>query len=289
MEGFDYTVPNNGMGNYNQPENENNESAPGFFKQFPYAFNPQKYGELVRTKIGSVIGFVVLLALVCTLISALNFVIFHGNTDAIKEQLDKFPDFCIKNGELSMAEDFVYAYEDGDEGMFISISSDVESCNLSDAQELYEEDGYSVIVLASRTNLVMASDGEYNTLVYKDFGNLVIDKQWIMQVLIPFFMIFVLIGYIVFFVGRTFWYFACAAFYMLVGMICAAIFHKKFEAGVLFKTAVYAKVLMFVVASVLAVLPVTIEIPGFIRTMITLAMMIFAFQVIPQKPNVQNQ
>ena len=50
MEGFDYTVPNNGMGNYNQPENGNNESVPGFFKQFPYAFNPQKYGELVRTK-----------------------------------------------------------------------------------------------------------------------------------------------------------------------------------------------------------------------------------------------
>lgn len=289
MEEFDYTVPNNGMGNYNQPENENNESAPDFFKQFPYAFNPQKYGKLVRNKIGSIIGFVVLLTLACTLISALNFMIFHGNTNAIKEQVDKFPDFCIKDGELSMAEDFVYAYEDGDDGMYIYVSSDVESCDLSDAQELYEEDGYSTIVLASRTNLVMESNGEYNTLVYKDLGKLVIDKQWILQVLIPFFMIFVLIGYIVFFVGRTLWYFACAAFYMLVGMICAAIFHKKFEAGVLFKTAVYAKVLMFVVVSILTVLPLNVEIPAFIRTMITLAMMIFAFQVIPQKQNVQNQ
>ena len=74
--------------------------------------------------------------------------------------------------------------------------------------------------------------------------------------------------------------------YMLIAMICAKIFHRDIAAGVLFKASVYAKVLMTVVACLLSVLAVAITIPAFIRTMITLAMIIAAFGHLPQRTNV---
>lgn len=49
--------------------------VPNIFEQFAYAFVPPKYGSPVKVKVGSMIGFVVLLTLLATILSAVKFFI----------------------------------------------------------------------------------------------------------------------------------------------------------------------------------------------------------------------
>ena len=55
-----------------QQNNPYQQKAPNIFKQFCLAFVPAGYDRLAKVKIGSMIGFVTLLALVATLISVIH-------------------------------------------------------------------------------------------------------------------------------------------------------------------------------------------------------------------------
>lgn len=267
--------------NMYQPYEE--PKRPNFFMQFPYSFNPTKYGILSNVKVGAMIGFVVLLLAVCTLISYISFAISFNDMDEFNEVIDVFPYFSVEDGEFYIEEEF--EFDDPNKEAYVFMSDEYDSFLLADAETLHNE-GYDAVILVSRTNLVMESDGEYNQLSFKDFGSFSFDKDWIIDTLIPGLFVVISIGFIVYFIARTFWYFFCALIYMLIAMLCALIFHRNFSAGVFYKTCVYAKVLMTVVACLLSVLPVAVTIPGYIRTMITLAMIIVAFGNLPEKSNV---
>ena len=104
--------------------------------------------------------------------------------------------------------------------------------------------------------------------------------------MIPLTMVVVIVGYIIFFVGRVLWYFFCAAVYLLFAMIIASILKKQQPAGALFRIAVYSKVLMFVVATFLSVFPfVNYSVPFLLRVGITVVFMGFAIAQLPE----QNQ
>lgn len=272
-----FNLDNNIYQNYEEPKKTS------FFLQFPYSFNPTKYGMLMNVNVGAMIGFVVLLLAICTLVSYISFAISFNDKEAFNAVMDVVPYFSLDNGEFYIEEDF--EYDDPNKDAYLYFSDDYDSFSVGDAEDVHNN-GYDSVVLISRTNLVMESDGEYNQLYFRDISNLSFDKNWIMESMLPVLFFVISIGFFVYFIGRIFWYFFCALIYMLIAMLCALIFHRKFSAGVFYKTCVYAKVLMTVVACLLSVLPIAITIPGYIRTMITLAMIIVSFGNLPEKSNV---
>lgn len=65
-------------------------------------------------------------------------------------------------------------------------------------------------------------------------------------------------------------------------MLIASAMNKQVPGEVLFKTAVYAKVLMFVVATLLGLIPfVDISVPFLFRVAVTIAFMGFAIRKLP--------
>ena len=101
-------------------------------------------------------------------------------------------------------------------------------------------------------------------------------------ILMPFIMVFLCVAYIVYFLWRVLWYFLCAAVYLLFAMLIASVLKKQVPGEALFRTAVYAKVLMFAVATVLDLIPlVDLSVPFLFRVAITTVFMGFAIAKLP--------
>lgn len=271
----------NGYGNqggsYNYGGNSEQQKAPNILQQFGLSFIPPRYDELTRVKTGSMIGFVTLLALVATIISFLSLMIGFSPSD-MKEVAGYLPDFEISGGRLHLEEDFVY----DEEPIVIYMTEYIEEFTYEDAAELADE-GYQDILLVGRDRISLMQNGEYQQLDFADFGSeLEISRDWIIEQLIPIIMVVIVIGYICFFIGRICWYFLCAAIYMLFGMLIASVMKKQLSAGALYRTAVYAKVLMFVIATLLSAVPfVVLSVPFMFRFVITMVFMGFAIAKLP--------
>ncbi len=272
---------NNGYGNqggsYNYDGNCEPQKAPNILQQFVLAFIPPRYDGLTRVKTGSMIGFVTLLALVATIISFLSLMIGFSPSD-MKELAGYLPDFEISGGRLHLDEDFMY----DEDPILIYMTEDIDEFTYEDAAELAGE-GYQDVLLVGRNRISVMQNGEYQQLDFADFGSeLEISREWIIEQLIPIIMVVIVIGYICFFIGRICWYFLCAAIYMLFGMLIASIMKKQLSAGALYRTAVYAKVLMFVIATLISAVPfVVLSVPFMFRLVITLVFMGFAIAKLP--------
>lgn len=274
--------PNNGYQNFNNNYAYNNsaaQKAPNIFQQFAYSFVPPKYAGFANVKTGSMIGFVTLLTLIATLITFLQVVISYVSFGGVETILDEVPDFYISNGEFSIEEDFVL--DEGD--VYIYFTEDIDEFTYDDAKSLSDQ-GYDNILLIGRDKYCQMQNEKYQEIYFDKMGNITLDKDWIINSLMPVIWGCIGVGFLIFFVCRTLWYFVCAALYMLIAMIIASCFHKKISSGNLFKAAVYAKVLMFVVALLLSLIPiVNISVPGILRTIITIVFLAFAVQYMPQK------
>lgn len=272
---------NNGYGNqggsYNYGGNSEPQKAPNILQQFVLAFIPPRYDGLTRVKTGSMIGFVTLLALVATIISFLSLMIGFSPSD-MKELAGYLPDFEISGGRLHLDEDFMY----DEDPILIYMTEDIDEFTYEDAAELADE-GYQDVLLVGQNRISVMQNGEYQQLDFADLGSeLEISREWIIEQLIPIIMVVIVIGYICFFIGRICWYFLCAAIYMLFGMLIASIMKKQLSAGALYRTAVYAKVLMFVIATLISAIPfVVLSVPFMFRFVITLVFMGFAIAKLP--------
>lgn len=264
-------------------ENGMPQKAPNIFRQFLYSFVPSRYGSFANVGTGSMIGFVTLLTFTATLllfiIASIRIMAFGG----FEAVLDKVPDFEISHGRFSIDKEFYVA--EGD--TFFYFTDEIPVFTYDDVKELRTE-GYKQILLISRGNLAMYQNAQYQEIEFSQLNdNITFNKLWLKNVFFPIMWICMAIGMAIFFVFRTFWYFACAAMYMLVGLIIAAISQKSISAGNLFKTAVYAKVVMFVAALVFSQIPfLPVLIPGIlkitVRFIITVVFMAFAIQYVPQ-------
>lgn len=177
-----------------------------------------------------------------------------------------------------MAEDFMF-----DEGsVFIYMTEDIESFSYDDADAIADE-GYQDVMLVGRDRISILQNGEYQQLDFSDLGSsFTLSREWIATGLAPFVMVIIVVAYIVFFLWRILWYFLCAAVYLLFAMLIATVMHKQVPGEVLFRTAVYAKVLMFVVATVLSLIPfVDLSVPFILRVVITTVFMGFAIAKLP--------
>lgn len=252
------------------------EKAPNIFRQFLLAFVPTKYSALTKVKVGSMIGFVTLLVLIATAFSFISLALELSSID-MEEVAEALPDFEVKSGRLYLDEDFVF--DEG--GVFIYMTEDIDGFSYEDAADLAAE-GYQNIMLIGRDRLSIMQNTEYQQLDFKDLGSLAISRSWIVTKFVPFILVVVAIAYVFFFVGRVLWYFLCAAIYMLIGMAVAAIASKHIETGELFRIAVYSKVLFFVIATVISLLPfVDFAIPFWFRVAVTTAFMAFAIVKLP--------
>jgi len=269
----------NGYGNYGGPYNYGNnlepQKAPNIFQQFVLSFIPTRYDRLMGVSTGSMIGFVTLLALIATVLSFTVLAVGFSPND-VKEWVEKLPDFEIRNGRLSIEEDFMY---DGD-GVFVYMTDDIEEFSYDDAA-MIEAEGYQNILLVGRDGLSIMQDGAYQQ---SDFIGINISRGWFVDTLMPVMMVLIVLAYIIFFVGRVLWYFLCAAVYLLFAMLIASIMKKRLPAGALFRTAVYSKVLMFVAAALLSAFPfVHFSVPFILRAAVTVVFMGFAIAKLPER------
>jgi len=273
----------NGYGSYgsayHSDSDPDSQEAPNIFRQFVLSFIPPQYGRLTKVRTGSMILFVTLLALVATIISFAGMAFSYSSGD-VKEWLNALPDFEVSDGRLYMAEDFVF----DEDGMFIYLTDKINGFSYDDASEIARQ-GYRNVLLAGRDRLSLLQNGEYQQLNFRNLGSdVTLNKNWIADTVMPVMMILIAIGYIVFFVGRIFWYFLCAAVYLLFALLMAQMMKKKQSAGALFRTAVYSKVLMFVVTTLLGVIPfVHFSVPFILRIVITMVFMGFAIAKLPER------
>lgn len=255
--------------------------VPNIFEQFAYAFVPPKYGSLTKVKVGSMIGFVTLLTLLATILSVVNIFIAFSLLGSPLSVLEDVPDFELKNGRFYIDEEYVF--DDGD--MLVYLTDEIDEFTY-DYVDYYKELGYSELILVGRDKISLLNNGQYQEKRFKDMDmseNFIINKEWIKETFMPILWIFMVVGCVLFFIIRTLWYFFCAMLYFLVALVVASIMQKKVSAGALYRTAVYSKVLMFVVGMVLGLMPyVNISVPGIINIVITIAFMCFAIYMLPK-------
>lgn len=251
-------MDSNNFNNMQQPQ-----KAPNIFKQFVLAFVPTQYGRLAKVKTGSMIGFVVLLALIATIIEFVRFTAVVLPLVNKLETSDAIPDFSVRNGELSLSQEVIFDQD----GMFIYITDEVDKFTRQET-EFLEDNGYVQILLLSRTNMVVVNNNQYQEMKWSEFGNTAaIDKEWLINTLMPVVWVFVIVGYVFYFVGRVFWYFFCAAIYLLIGLIIASVMNKKVSGGALYRAAVYSKVFMFVIMTAIGLIPfISILFPAILRS-----------------------
>ena len=271
----------NGYGNYNGGGNVSPQKAPNIFQQFALSFIPTQYERLTRVKTGSMIGFVTLLALAATLLSFLAVIFDFGSID-MEELASQLPDYTLADGRLYMEEDFLY----DESGIFVYMTEDIDGFSYEDAAELAAE-GYQDVMLVGRDSISLMQDGQYQQADFADFGDtLEISREWIASTLMPLVVVILIIAYIIIFLGMGLGYFLFAAVYLLFAMLIAAVMKKNLDTGALFRTAVYAKVLMFTVATVLNLIPfVHFSVPFLLRVAITLGFMGFAIAKLPGQNN----
>lgn len=265
----------NGYGNYGGSSEP--QKAPNIFQQFAFSFVPNLYDRLVKVKTGSMIGFVTLLVLLATLLSFVSVVAEFASVD-MEELAAQLPEFKLTGGRLYMEEDFLY-----DEGnILVYMTEDIDGFTYDDADELVDE-GYQDVLLVGRDRISIMQNGEYQQLDFSDLGDsFEISREWIATKLAPFIMVVLVLGYIVFFLWRVLWYFLCAAVYLLFAMLIASVMNRHVPGEALFRTAVYAKVLMFVVVTFLDLIPfVDISVPFLLRVVITTVFMGFAIAKLP--------
>lgn len=223
------------------------------------------------------IGFVTLLVLVATLLSFASVMVSFSSID-MGEIASKLPEFALEDGRLYMEEDFLF-----DEGnVFVYMTEGIDSFSYEDADEIADE-GYQNVMLVGRDRLSLMQNGEYQQLDFSDLGDsFALSREWIATKMAPFIMVIIIVLYTVFFLWRILWYFLCAAVYLLFGMLIASVMNKRVPTEALFRTAVYAKVLMFVVATVFDLIPfLDLSVPFLFRVVITTVFMGFAIAKLP--------
>lgn len=255
------------------------QKAPNIFMQFVYSFVPPRYSRLAKVKTGSMIGFVTLLMFVITLVSFVTLGLKYIASGGVESALDELPDFELKDGYFSIDEEYFY---DEDE-MLVFLSDYEEEYTYDDVMELSSL-GYRMILLVTCDKLCILNNGKYQEFYFYQMADgFEFNKDWIVNSLMPVLWVFLVIGFVIFFVCRTLWYFLCAAIYLLIAMLIALICQKRASAGDLFRVAVYSRVPMFVVALLLSVLPfVSFSVPGIVRIFVTIVIMGFGVWSLPQ-------
>lgn len=219
---------------------------PNILKQLGYSFIPHRYEKLAAVKTGSMIGFVTLLSLTSTLCILAAFIITFIARGGADTFLDWVPEFELRNGILSLEDDY-YVKDTG--YIYIYLTDQIDGFRPDDINHIIEQ-GYGKAILGGSEKIVLIQNGTYVEHYYTAYGDdLELNRKIIVEKLMPILWVIYGIMFLIFFVGRTFWYFGCASLYFLAALLITSLLRRKIPAGTLFRVAIYAKVPMLVVTT----------------------------------------
>lgn len=248
-----------GTGYYNAPDTKNwsrQERMP-FFKQLFISFVPPlyvKYKWISKSATKSFVkSFMLLLLLIAYIEVGIS--IFTGGNEG-KGILSGVPDFRIENGELTLEDEILHI--DDAKGTVIYATDEVASFSYDDLDP-YMKEGYSEVLLISRTNGVILRGGMMvRSFKWSQVTAKVVDKKWMiakaMPVLVVGLFIFTLVAV---FISALLYRFA-AWLLSLVGNLIARIEKKSVTSLDMFKITIYALVPGMILKTIFGFVPASI-------------------------------
>lgn len=248
-----------GTGYYNTPDTKNwsrQERMP-FFKQLFISFVPPLYVKYKWISKSATKGFVksFMLLLLIIVYIRVGISIFTGGNEG-KGILSGVPDFRIENGELSLEGEILHI--DDEKGTVIYATDEIASFTYDDLDP-YMKEGYSEVLLISRTNCVLLRGGMMvRSFKWSQVTAKVIDKKWMMAKAMPV----LVVGLFLFtlaavFISALFYRFV-AWLFSLVGKLIARIEKRSVTSLNMFKITVYALVPGMILKTIFGFVPASI-------------------------------
>lgn len=234
----------------------------GFFRQIGTAVaKPKQYERFLPLSIGRVIIFVLVFTLITSFVgNHLVFVCSQIFGDSYKDMFKKYaPEFQLEDGILTVLSDPLH-YDDGT--TLVIVNSDTESFDEAEAQG-YLDQGYMVVYLFGRTNMIMASGEQISPYMYSELSKETLDKEGLYDYIPSLYLLYALSGFFNY-LAALFFYFFGALLLMLVGGMIMSIWRVRLSYGELFTFGVYSKVLFEIVAAVLGALGLMVPMRFFI-------------------------
>lgn len=214
-----------------------------FFEQIYYAtIRPNQYYRLTKVSGGRLTGFIFLFIFLISLFSIIPLFIETFGSHGISQMLNEIPDFELSGGQLYVEE----RYELDEGGSYILIDTSINRFTDEDVP-----DGYYQCLLISRTNMINAkSYGRTQEVRFSDIPGLHFDNDNLAS-LLPFFYLIIIIAAVFVYLYLLAIYLLGALIYSLVGLFVNYLGHVKLTYAAIFKTAIYSKVTIRILYSII--------------------------------------
>lgn len=241
-----------------------NEKKCNFFKKIAYSFKPSAYSVLSFQKAGSVIGFVLLFALLTVGIQFADFYLTLKNAmydsvqaGSVAEWMNKsMPEFTIKNGKLHMNEVIDISVE----GVVVYIDDSLEEVTMSDMDYLSKNSAFDVFILGSSSNLLLyqVKEHKYQEIRFSDFGNVTTTKADVVKSVTDVFNLGIVVILVVWYLFTVCIHFIIALFYFIIFLILNLLLKRRADAVHIYATCIFAIVPYHIVKLVLSLLSITL-------------------------------
>ncbi len=230
----------------NKNDNKNMSIADRFITAM---FLPGDYPALLKLKAGKVISYIILLALLLSLVQYGIPVLaaiagYRGVGNYITEQL---PDFSLENGIFTLSEK--YERDDDKTGIYILIDTDKEAFTVDDIDKDMLQ-----VMLISRTNILMYNNitgvsGMVQEQKFSDFSNLKINNESVAgmapMIYAGMFFAFLFVCFMTFAE-----YMISALFYALILYVLSRLMQGRVPFAAIYKIALFAQTLGALVSAV---------------------------------------
>jgi len=231
------------------------------FEQLFYAvIKPKKYYRLTKVSGGHLTGFVFLFLLIISLFNIVPmFYNIVGPNGFYQAMQDDLPSFELSKGELFVAER--YEYNNGDQYILIDTTID-----RFDYEQVNKD--YSQVMLVSRTNMInYRSYGRMQGVDFKDLGGFHFNNA-ILTSLLPFLYLILILTTVCVYLFLVGTYYLSALLYSLLGLFVSSVSHANLTYATIFKTAIYSKVTIRILYSLIDL--TSLSIPGYVRSIIAI-------------------
>lgn len=232
-----------------------------FFEQIAYAVaRPMQYYRLTKVNSSRLTVFIFLLLLITSIVSAvqISYNLF-GPTGLSRYLREDIPEFDLTDGLLYVSE----RIEDINNNSYVLVDTDIYEFTTADIDESYDQ-----VILISQTNLIIYRPyGRIQAVRFNNLEGLHLDNSIIGNIL-PFIYLIVALGIIISYIFKVIIYCISALFYSLAGLIVSAASRANLTYSTIFKTAIYSKVPVCLLFTILDLTPITVA--GLTRTGVSL-------------------
>ena len=203
--------------------------------------SPKEYYKLTRISGGRLTGFVFLFVLLITIIGTVipMYVQILNPVSSLNEWLNDIPQFELNNGELKVEK----TYKSSSNGVYLLVDTSNDFYTIEDYHALDLDSNYQTVIIIGKYNAIVSNGlGQVEEMVYsRDLSGFSFDNRSIIKSLKPIVLaVAPIVIYIVYLIG----YFIFALLYSLFGLIVSALSNTKLPFGLIFKTAVFGKIVM---------------------------------------------